>query len=157
MQLSQSIKDLEKTWYKTLEDNGFEDIEDHRYPEKPLKMWTGISIEVHEMGEWANIWVDGVMYQEPLTDMKSSFPEGILCKEEMLLNNPSFQMVCQSICRHGNHTLTTQDVTQIWVEYIEGLSLRKIAKKVGIDHVLVFRTIKSLTNWSNIFGALDSD
>lgn len=42
---SERLKELEKVWYAKLKQSGFEDIEDERYPDKPLKSYSSDLIE----------------------------------------------------------------------------------------------------------------
>jgi GNAT superfamily N-acetyltransferase len=141
--MSKTLHELEREWYERLKKEGFEDIEDHTYPDKPLKRWSG----AHGVGI-----VDAVKHQEANEPHQSSFPDKRFAKEERLLNHADFDEICRLICGHGNHKLTAELVRAIFEKYVDGDTNREIAEALGINHVSVFRCIEKLRNWSESLG-----
>jgi hypothetical protein len=141
---SDELRRQQAEWYRILEKNGFEDIEDHSHEDKPLKRWSGIPA--------ASGIIDAITHQEAGSPIQSSFPEKRFVKEERLLNHPEFEQICVSICSHGNHKLNSVNVRQIWELYLEGATNRGIAKTVSINHVTVYRCIANLTKWAEAMG-----
>jgi hypothetical protein len=144
-----TIKELQNHWYEIAKENGFEDIEDHSLEFKPLKTWSGISIEHFNQSthELVNM-LDFISYQEPLKPIQSSFPENIQSSGYDLLHSEDFESICIWICRHGNRKINEESVKNIWVMHLEGNSLRSIACRINIDHRLVHRVVKTLEEWS---------
>lgn len=159
--------DLDKAqdeWYARLKAEGFEDIEDHSYEDKPLKRWSGFPIHGSLRGSSyghddlgtgnASSYglLDTFANQEELLSAQSSFPEKRFVKEERLLNHADFDDICASVCGHGNHKLSAPEVRSIWERYLEGETNRGIAKVIGTSHVTVFRCIANLTKWAESMG-----
>lgn len=137
------FKKVQDEWYAILKKDGFEDIEDHSFDDKPLKRWSGIS---------ALGLIDSLASQEAGEPIQSSFPEKRFVKEERLLNHAAFDDICSSVCGHYNHKLVAAEVRRIWEMYVEGETNRGIAKATKINNVTVFRCIVSLTKWSDTIG-----
>lgn len=137
------FKKLQAKWYSRLAKDGFEDIEDHTHEDKPLKRWSGIpAISI----------IDVFAHQEAGTSIQSSFPEKRFGKEEQLLNHSDFELICVSICSHGNHKLEPKQIRDIWERHLEGETNRGIAKAVKINHITVYRCIATLTKWAETMG-----
>ena len=144
-----SIKDLQSYWYEKLEENGFQDIEDHSLDFKPLKTWSGISIEFYNKNtEETTNMLDLFAHQEPLKSQQSCFPENIQHSEYDLLNSDEFDSICSWICRHGNRSITSETVKTIWIMHLDGLSTRLIGTRLEINHNLAFRIIRILKEWA---------
>lgn len=144
-----TIKELQEYWYQQLEEHGFEDIEDHSLEFKPLKKWSGISIEYYNQStrETINI-LDFVAYQEPLMTAQNCFPENIQHSQYELLHSEDFDSICTWICRHGNRKIKEETVKEIWIKHLNGESVRKIGTDTFLDHRLVHRIVKILREWS---------
>ena len=153
LQMSQSsprndLKRLQAEWYERLKQDGFEDIEDTSLDERPLKRWSGaVSLD----GKQKPV-CDLFGFQDPGTEIQSSFPSKRYGKEEALLNHAEFDDICSSVCGHGNHRLVASQVKEIWELYLEGKTNRAISKETKVNHVTVYRTITSLTEWANGMG-----
>jgi hypothetical protein len=168
------LKDLQSKWYQILKDEGFEDIEDHLIGgfetmengqtaqaidgARPLRSWSGVSAESidPETGDLINI-IDLYIVQEPLEEMQSTFPEPLFTQEQALLNCEDFIKICETICSHGNHTLSVNQVKQMWELYLDGGTNRSIAAAMGINDSLVFRTVKALSQWAMLSIELMDD
>jgi len=133
---------LKSKWDLKLKKNNFEDAEKN----KLLKKWTGI--EIHY--ERPTSLIDIACTQEPLEPIKSTWPEPNFSVEETLLNNPDLEDICESLCGHGNHLATSQQMVAIWKAHCEGDSLRTIEKKFKIHNVTVYRIIKKLREVSKL-------
>ncbi len=142
---------LQSLWYTVLKAQGFEDAENTHNPKRPLKIWSGISIQVTPKGcdELVDV-IDLVAYQEPSAPMESSFPDSQAASQERFLHHPGFDALCEEICSHGNHKLTAWKAKEIWQAYAEGSSNRSIATALGINDTLVWRTINTLTQWMEL-------
>lgn len=139
---------LQTEWYQELEAAGFEEIECVAVTGRPLRVWTGVSIQVTPKGcdEPMDV-LDLIVRQEAGEAIGSSFPESHLTEQERLLYHPDFDDLCGTLCSHGNHQLTASQVRSIWLGYLGGSSNRCIGSNLGINHSLVWRTINALTQW----------
>lgn len=120
-------------WYATLAREGFVDIEDVNNPERPLRSWTGLCNNHEAESERA---------------VHSSWPEGPFVMLEELLFHPDLFRVCDSICKHGNHSLNSHVVHKILEMHIKGMTCREIGGLLDISYVTVFRTQKKLKEWA---------
>lgn len=147
------LKAAQEEWYSRLKEEGFEDIEDHSYEDKPLKRWSGsvATTVVGEDGEVVSI-VDIFAHQEAGIGVQSSFPEKRFGREESLLNHRDFDEICASVCSHGNSFLSPEQVRKIWELHLEGATNRGIAKAISINYMMVYRCIVNLTKWAETMG-----
>jgi hypothetical protein len=130
--------EIQMKWYGQLAQAGFVDIEDVANPERPLIKWSGVS---------HNHLVDSDRKNLP------KWPENPFVMQEELLYHPELSMVCESICKHGNHTLSPIQVRKILEMHIQGTSCREIGKALEIGYVTVFRVEKKLKEWALIIEA----
>lgn len=130
---------LKSKWEESLKKNGFEDAEQN----KLLRKWTGTSTSLDILSNKED--------QEPLSSIKSNWPETHFSIEEKLLNDPEFDVICEALCKHGNHTLIAAQMISIWEMHCEGLSERKIAHVLIINDSAVHRTIKKLKELSKLW------
>jgi hypothetical protein len=147
---------LQKHWYERLAQSGFEDAEDTSWEgsEKLLRRWSGISIDVRSDDDLLKL-IDIQIVQEPETPVKSSFPVSLFSREETLLNHPEFKLICESMCRHGNSSFTTDMIILIWRDYCGGFSTRDLEKKYKVSDTAIFRLIRKATEWMNVMGDED--
>lgn len=144
------LAELQSKWYKILQDNGFDDIEDHESKNNEyLKVWSGISHLIQKDGEIIDL-LDLCVVQSPLMEIKTSFPDPLLTNEESLLHHPKFDLVCENICSHGRHKLIPIQIKEILILHIEGKTERSIGQTLNINDTLVHRTIKALQEWSKV-------
>ncbi len=125
--------EVQKKWYSTLAREGFSDIEDVTHPDRPLLKWSGVSHNNHVESERA---------------LLSSWPDSPFIPLEDLLYHPDLPSVCESICKHGNHSLTPALVRRILEMNTQGMTFRLIGKALGINYVTVFRAQKKLNEWA---------
>ncbi len=128
-----SFIEVQRKWYAALAQEGFVDIEDVRDPERPLLKWTGVCY--NHLAE-----SDRVVH--------SVWPEGPLVMLEELFYHPKMPMVCERICKHGNHSMSPQVVRKILEMHIEGKTCRDIGRVLEISYVTVFRAQKKLKEWA---------
>ncbi len=145
---------LQAYWYSKLED--FSDAENTSLRARPLKKWTGISHIVSSGGDKVIDLMELVIAQDPENPYRNSLPESPIRNQERLLHHSEFDALCEQICDHGNHRLTTAQVKVIWAEYIEGGTNRSIAKLLGVNDTLVWRTINTLTQWTELMDLDES-
>lgn len=125
--------ELQMKWYAALAKDGFQDIEDITDPHRPLVKWSGVS---------HNGLVESERAELPL------WPESPFLILQELLYHSELSMVCESICKHGNHSLTPCLVKKVLEMQIQGMTCRKIGKILDISYVAVFRTQKKLSEWA---------
>lgn len=128
-----SFESLQDYWYNKLRAVGFQDIEDYKQADRPLKKWSGISIEVTEFVE--------IVSSEP-----------VLRQEEHFLNHPDFDEFCRMICFHGNMSLTPKTLRLVWVDYCNGGSQRKIAAKNKTSDSTILRVLRKIREAMNLMG-----
>jgi hypothetical protein len=131
--------DLEFEWYSTLKETGFVDIEEVHLKDRPLKKWSGIGIHDGLAKE--------IVYQEPLIGLQSNFPNTLVSSYEALLYRDDFNDICEFVCRHGNRSLMSYQIRQIWIYYIDGGTTRSIGRSLNIHHSTIFRIIQALRQW----------
>ncbi len=127
-------------WYAQLALEGFKDIEDVAHPDRPLLSWSGVS---H----------NGLVESDRA--LPSHWPENPFMIHEELLYHPELAMVCQSICRHGNHSLSPYQIKHILEMHIQGMTCREIGVILGISYVAVFRAQKKLGEWAALIENRD--
>lgn len=149
---------LQNKWYEILKDHDFKDIEDTTREDRPLKKWTGISIELKIIAEEnrAASLLDFYSQQHTSINLTSSFPEPIFKREEAFVYHKEFKAICKSLCSHGHCKLSAIKIEHIWRDYTLGISCRKIAKKYKIDHTRIYRTLLKLNEWMNFLSTGDS-
>lgn len=125
--------ELQMRWYAALTQEGFEDIEDVTREDRPLLKWTGLNHNHVVESERASF---------------PSWPETPFVANEELLYHPKLSEVCDSICKHGNNSLTHCQVKKILYMHIHGLTCREIGRSLDIGYVTVFRTQKKLNEWA---------
>ena len=128
---------LQIEWYARLKATGFEDIEDTRTEERPLKKWTCLI-------------VGDIVSQKELEPMGSSFPEPKFKNDEELLNHPDFVRVCESLGKHQNNSMTPDEIGIVWSMHCNGLSNRQIAKELGNNERSIRRVMKKIVIWRNL-------
>lgn len=144
-----TIKELRDHWYRELEANGFEEIEDFSLEFESLKSWSGISIEHYNTHTHETVnMLDLLAHQEPLKSAQSSFPESIQLSQYDLLNSEDFDSICKWICKHGNRTINEETVKTIWIMHLDGLSTRIIGDNIKINYLQAYRIIRILKEWS---------
>ena len=168
--------EFEKTqakWYKKLEAEGFEDIEDCKHGGyertstgklldanhggRNLKQWSGSSVslnaeDVNKNKDSSGV-LDQLVTQPPNSPIVSSFPESLFKREEEFMNHPEFKKVCKSISSHGNSDMTSRKIAAIWISYCNGDSFRLIGRAHKIHNTTVMRTIRKLTEWLDFLDA----
>lgn len=102
-------------------------------PDRPLVKWSGVS---------HNGLVESERAALPL------WPESPFMPHEELLYHPELAMVCESICKHGNHSLTGYQVKKILEMHVQGMTCRGIGMALDVSYVAVFRTQKKLGEWA---------
>ena len=123
--------ELQAQYYAILAREGFDDIEDVTHPDRPLLKWSGVNhndyVEKVEMSAW---------------------PKSPFVMQEELLYHPELALVCDSICKHGNHSLLPPQVKMILELNIQGMTCRGIGEIMQISYVTVFRAQKKLNEWA---------
>lgn len=119
---------------------GFPEIEDVADPDRSLIRWSGVGLH----GEL-----------DPNENVLSLWPDSPLVTQEDLLHHPSLPAVCESICKHGNHSLTGTQVRCILEMQTQGMSCRAIGKSLSVSHVAVFRAQKKLNEWALLIESRD--
>jgi hypothetical protein len=127
-------------WYAALALAGFVDIEDATDPERPLLNWTGVGLN----GEL-----------DPENNALPAWPVSPFVMQEELLYHPELAAVCESICKHGNHSLSPPQVKKILELNIQGMTCRGIGKELEISYVTVFRAQKKLNEWAILIESRD--
>lgn len=142
---------FQASWYVKLQLDGFEEAENTGIRGNPLKVPTGLSIQIAAPdGDETVDLIDLLVIQEPNAPLRGGFPESHLNNAERLLCHPEFDELCRQICAHGNHRLNAAQAKGIWLFYIEGKSVRTIACTLGVNYTAVWRTIKALTDWMEL-------
>jgi hypothetical protein len=134
--------EIQAVWYAKLEKSEFQDQEDHRYPDRPLKKWSGLHVA-------AEI-IDQFVFQPEQTPLMSTFPEATYREEDDFEHHPEFHKVCQSLCGHGNTKLNVKRIKLIWGDYIQGRTLREIEKQRGISDNRILVLINKITEFMNL-------
>jgi hypothetical protein len=138
-----SFELLQDKWYARLAKEGFEDQEDHRYEDRPLKKWRRTSWNFDHLPKNASI--------------VSAFPEGKFDQKLEFSNHPEFLRVCRNLSRHGNSKLTTKKARLIWADHINGNTLRQIEKRRGISDTRIFFLISKITEYMNLMDTRAGD
>lgn len=127
--------ELQERWYALLASDGFQDIEDVSQPDRPLLKWSGVSHNHVVESEKTSL---------------NQWPESPFQALEQLLYHPELSAVCESICRHGNHSLSHYQIKRILEMQIQGMSCRSIGLSLDVSYVTVFRAQKKLNEWALI-------
>jgi hypothetical protein len=128
-----AFHELQMEWYGALAQEGFEDIEDVTHPERPLIKWSGVSHDDYVYSERADL---------------PAWPKSPFVMQEELLYHPELTLVCESICKHGNHSLKPLQVKLILEMTINGMTCRGVGEVLDISYVTVFRAQKKLNEWA---------
>lgn len=156
---TETFETIQKKWYERAENSGFNDIEDTSRNDRPLKSWSGKSLTLHTSDAGPDIefspdyLLDEIASTEPLTRLKTSFPEPIYRQEEMFLDHPEFKNICIAICNHGNSKFTIEILINIWIDYCAGQSVRIIGEKYKIHYSQVSRAINKIDEWMYFLGS----
>lgn len=129
MSTHRSFKKLQEKWYKRLKNDGFTDIEDTAHPERPLKEWHSLKAKSKR---YRRIQDTGQEYQEMIEDF---------------FNHISFGEACRYVTRHGNCKFSSDHAREIWKMHIQGMTIRKIAKKMNKPRDTVFTLIIRFREW----------
>lgn len=140
-------------WYQKAKDSGFQDIErDDLY----LHKFTGLTEGFDEAQEsWG--FLDRFAHQPAAGYLISSWPEGVFSQEEAFLHHSEFDELCETLCGHGNNSLSPNELREIWAAYCEGKSHRGIAQLFDVSDTAIFRAIKKITEWMHIMEDQESD
>ncbi len=128
----ETFNEIESFWYQALSASGFKDIESSLHPERPLKEWhsskflSDSSIIRQEQRE---------RYNKKLDDF---------------INKQEFGEICILMTKHGHNKARPEHVKDIMELHREGLSNRKIAKKIRKSRQVVQRTLKKAREWMKI-------
>lgn len=133
---SSSFKKLQAKWYAKLKKDGFEDQEDERYPERPLKRHTGLFLYDHD--------------QISLPHLISNFPGSHFREKEQFRFHPEFECLAQYLCKHGNSKITPRKLCLIWEGYCEGKTLRELETEHKISDNRILVLIRKITDWMNL-------
>jgi predicted DNA-binding protein YlxM (UPF0122 family) len=125
MKSQKTFRSLQTKWYKKLEKEGFEDIENTKHDSRPLNEW-------HSFKK-----------PKPSQSVDSLYQSQI----ETFLNQKDFDDICRLMTKHGNSRLTVKQIRNIWELHIDGLSNRKIEKQLKIPRSTVYDYIKGLRLW----------
>lgn len=144
---------IQEIWYEKLKPD-FTDIEDHtvggfeiarngKIPAnqggRPLKKWSGLASRDHSMP-----------HHEPLAPLISNFPTTVVYQYENLLLSEDFDSICQFIVNrypNGCIKIKSKDVKEIWLLFIEGLSIRAIGSELNIHYSTVYRSLQEIKKW----------
>ncbi len=121
------FKKLQEKWYKKLEKEGFKDIENFSLESRPLKEWHNFKFKRAKFGN--------ELYQDQIQN---------------LLNHKDFDEYCKMMVKHGNCKFTKKQVREIWELHVQGLSTRKIAKKMKRVKARIDDIIKGLRTWMKL-------
>ena len=117
---SKKLKALQAVWYKKLKDTGFEDIEDTSNDQEFLKSWHSSYFQVRNTP-------DEFEAHREYYSMAGKFLEDQFKGQQydIFKKNPS---------------------GVVWELHSEGLSIRNIAKNLGMKECQVFQIIRTLKN-----------
>lgn len=109
------LSHLEATWYNKLKESGFEDIEDTRYPDRPLK-------DYHD-GYFRERY-DPVRFEAKQT---------------------YYQRAAQYLeAVYGDRHQDPKPESSIWELHSQGLSVRKIGEQLGIHYLQVHFVVRRI-------------
>lgn len=133
------LKELEKEWYAKLKKtkckeypNGFQDIEDHSEPDRPLKAWHSKKFGTERSLERQ---ANQAKYNKQIEDF---------------LNHYRINEICRQIAEHGNSTVTPKTVKKILELHSDGKPEREIAKKVRRGKKCVHLTLSKAREWMKV-------
>lgn len=127
-----NLKEVEKKWYKKLKDSGFEDIENYKNPDKPLK-------SAHDYrvinNNYSIIKENEIQYQRAIDNF---------------VNHPDFLLACKSMVKHGNCKFVLNEVKLIWEMHVEGKTRREMARRFGRSKGRIDAVIEGLRQWMKL-------
>ena len=120
---------MQDKWYKRLQKDGFQDIEDTAHPQRPLKEWHSIKACSKK---YVRIQAARTEYQD---------------KIEVFLNHITFGEACRFVIKHKNQKFTLNQVRTIWILHTEGRTTREIAREFDRAKSRVDDVLKKLREW----------
>ena|ERR1700733_7134484 len=129
---------IQAEWYSKLGPE-FEEIEDIRISDRPLKRWSGSSSYRDE--RWT----------------VQTFPKGKFDEEERFSHHPEFDWICKKLCTHGNSRLDPEKVHGIWKDYCQGGTTRGAEEKYGVSDTSAFRVIHRIKEWMSLMDTRDEN
>jgi hypothetical protein len=126
------FSEIQDEWYAKIKADGFEDIENHSHPDRPLKEWHSQKF----LSQRSRIrQEERERYNEQIQDF---------------LNYHHFDEICKLMVKHGNNTLTPKKVKTIIELHQAGLPQRKIAKKLRRSRWCVRLTLIKAQIWMKL-------
>lgn len=144
--LDPAFLEIQAEWYGKLAQEGFKDLEDTSNPERPLRRWSGTSWRM----EYVGVQGDIVYHSKNAFKNTSPWPENPFRYQEDLFYHPDVLSICDSICKHGNHSLKPIQVKLILEYQLQGMTCRDIGIMLGIGYVTVFRVQKKILEWAKL-------
>lgn len=127
-------KALESHWYQVLAEDGFQDIEDTKRSDRPLKEWQSFSRQ-----KWTTV-------DRKVRRLHEQYYEGIA----HFTRHKAFFEICTLLVKHGNCKITRREVEQIVELHSEGLPERHIAAKLGRSKTCIHKVIRRVRAWMRL-------
>lgn len=125
--------DLRKAWYQKLKDAGFQDAEDLRKEDAPLKEWHNLKFATDQMKQKMSLRAE---YQNLV---------------DVFTNGPDFDPICLQLIDHGNSKLTIENIKTIWNSHTQmGMTERSIAIEIKVSKTCVHGVIERLNQWMKL-------
>lgn len=129
-----AFSQLEIEWYQKLKESGFEDIENHLSPDRPLKRWDSfkfVSVTFNERK------IVRTQYQ---------------IKIDTFANDPSFPEVIQVMVKHWNNRFDTLGLEKIFELHRLGHSERDIASQMNCSKSCIHYMLKRIEEWMKLIA-----
>jgi hypothetical protein len=119
-------------WYQKLKDENFPDIEDHSGSVSVLKSWDSFRFVSKEAQE------------------RKAAQEEYQNAAELLLQNPNFIGICETIVKHKGSKLTVNVVVRIWELHCEGKIESEIVSELNTNRRAIQRVLRKLQQWMKL-------
>lgn len=127
------LKTAQDKFYAILKRDGFEDIENADFPDRPLKEWHNHKFSSESSQSKMAIREE---YQKLIDDFT---------------NSKDFEDVCIVITKHGNCKLSIQDIKEIWNDNSQlGHTERDIAEKFNKSKTCIHGVLERLRKWMSL-------
>lgn len=131
--MPKTLKEVQKKYYSLLKKQGFKDIEDESFPDRPLKDWHNKKFSSDKAMQKMAIRKE---YQKLIDDFT---------------NSKDFGEICVLMTKHGNCRFVPQDIKDIWeLSTQKGMTERSIAKQFKRSKLCIHSILERLREWMKI-------
>ena len=132
MSKDKSIVELEREWAQRLRDAGFRDIEDIRYPDRPLLRWHSFDFVSESSQE--------------RKERRTAYQ----LRVDVFTNDPQFNEIVLLMVKHGNSRFDRFGIEWIWGRHREGWSERRIAEDLKCSKSCIHYLLCRMREWMGL-------